>query len=274
MPIYSYPDELRSPPVSVVELVRCTLPAAGRHIHDFPVLVYHACAGLVEVVAAGAPVEPAPDADRADAVAVFFDPAALGEGARSPWPTWRTHPLLFPFLHGHHGGLLRLEVPASRRAFWHTTLTAIDTEVSGRREGYRQASVAHLTVLLIELARMVDNVVVDLRHSGEPLLAKVFEVIDDRIGGPLSLCDVARECGITPGYLTTVVRRRTGRTVQEWIIERRMADARSLLLGTDLAVQEVAWRVGISDAGYFARVFRAAHGMSPRVWRQQHVRTA
>lgn len=41
MPIYSYPDEHRSPPVTVMDLQRCTLPAAGRHIHDFPVLLYH-----------------------------------------------------------------------------------------------------------------------------------------------------------------------------------------------------------------------------------------
>ncbi|PRC51770.1 AraC family transcriptional regulator, partial [Mycobacterium sp. ITM-2017-0098] len=67
---------------------------------------------------------------------------------------------------------------------------------------------------------------------------------------------------------------RTGRTVQEWIVERRMAEARSLLLGTDLAVQEVAARVGIADPGYFTRVFRHAHGDSPRTWRAKQVRTA
>ncbi|EUA52605.1 helix-turn-helix domain protein [Mycobacterium xenopi 3993] len=47
--------------------------------------------------------------------------------------------------------------------------------------------------------------------------------------------------------MTTIVRRRTGRTVQEWIIERRMAEARSLLADTDLPVREVARRVGICD---------------------------
>jgi len=274
VPIYSYPDDHRSPPVTVTDLQHCTLPAAGRHIHDFPVLLYHASTGLVDVVAAGAAVDRPPDADHGDAVAIFFDPAALGDGARSPWPTWRAHPLLFPFLHGHHGGLLRLEVPATRRAFWQTTLTSIAGELDDRREGYQQASLAHLTVLLIELARMADNVVIDLQRSGEPLLAKVFEVIEQNLAQPVSLRDVARECGITPGYLTTVVRRRTGRTVQEWIAERRMAEARSLLLGTDLAVQEVARRVGIADPGYFSRMFRSAHGISPRVWREQHVRTA
>lgn len=71
--------------------------------------------------------------DRIGAIALFFEPAALGEGARSPWPRWRAHPLLFPFLHGYHGGLLRLEVPASRREFWDATVASVDAEVTDRR---------------------------------------------------------------------------------------------------------------------------------------------
>ncbi len=48
---------------------------------------------------------------------------------------------------------------------------------------------------------------------------------------------------MTSGLLTTVVRRKTGRPVQEWITERRMAQARRLLAETDLTVTEVGRRV-------------------------------
>ena len=123
---------------------------------------------------------------------------------------------------------------------------------------------------MIDIARLADDVVGDLRRSGEPLLADVFAVIDRRHAEPMSLRDVACEVGMTPGHLTTVVRRRTGRTVQEWIIERRMAEARNLLADTDLPVGEVARRVGMSDPGYFSRQFRRIHGTSPRGWRSAH----
>jgi AraC-like DNA-binding protein len=94
-------------------------------------------------------------------------------------------------------------------------------------------------------------------------------MIDCHRGEPLSLSDVARELGMTPGHLTTVVRRRTGRTVQDWIIERRMAEARILLSDTELPVAEIARRVGMSDPGYFSRQFRRIHGTSPREWRRR-----
>src|ERR1700761_4877010 len=104
------------------------------------------------------------------------------------------------------------------------------------------------------------------------MLADVFAVIDQRNAGLLSLRDVAREVGLTPGHLTTVLRRRTGRTVQDWIIERRMAEARRLLAETDVPVAEVARRVGMPDPGYFSRLFRRTHGASPRTWRARPVR--
>jgi len=87
-------------------------------------------------------------------------------------------------------------------------------------------------------------------------------------GERISLKDVARAVSLSPGHLTTVLRRKTGRTVQEWIAERRMVEARRLLVETDLSVEEVGRRVGYGDAGYFVRSFRRAHGATPLGWRR------
>ncbi len=266
VPVYQYRTDPHTPPISVIrhgDRVR----GLGRHIHDFPALCYLPATGAVYVVAAGEVLDPLQFSDIDGGVAVLFDPAALGEDGRSPWPTWRTHPLLFPFLHGRSGGLLRLDVPKTLQLQWDSTIGSIEAELTGRQDGYQQAALAYLTLLLIDLARLAGDVVEDLKRSGEPVLADVFAVIDRRHCETLSLRDVADEVGLTPGHLTTVVRRRTGRTVQEWIIERRMAEARKLLTETGIPISEVARRVGISDPGYFSRLFRRTHGSSPRSWR-------
>ncbi len=151
------------------------------------------------------------------------------------------------------------------------SIGAIEDELAARRDGYQQAALAHLTLLLIEIARLAGDVVDDLRRSGEPLLADVFAVIERHHSETLSLRDVARELAMTPGHLTTIVRRRTGRTVQEWITERRMAEARDLFSETELPISEVARLVGMTDPGYFSRVFRRMHGTSPRQWRGRRV---
>ena len=253
VPIYQYRTDPDTSPVSVHRHLG-DLGERGRHIHDFPALWYVPAAGVVYVAAPGEVLDPEQLENLDAGVAVFFDPAALGEDGRSPWPAWRGHPLLFPFLHGHSGGVLRLEVPAARQSMWDNVIRSIETELTARQEGHRQAALAYLTLLLIELARLARDVVADLRRSGEPLLADVFSVIDRRHAEALSLRDVASEVGMTPGHLTTVVRRRTGRTVQEWIIERRMAEARILLEQTGSSGR----RDRPAGRGFRSRLFQPA----------------
>ncbi len=270
VPVYAYPAADSTPPLSVVRLTDGDVVEHRRHIHDFPVLWYLPATGALYVVAAGAAVDPLQVHRDGDGIGIFFDASALGEDAGSPWPTWRSHPLLFPFLHGQRGGLMRLHVHAGRRPRWDAAIASIESELAVRQAGYRQAALAELTLLLIDVARLADDVVGDLRRSGEPLLADVFAVIEQHIGEPLSLRDVARELNLTAGHLTTVVRRRTGRTVQDWILERRMTEARTLLADTDLPIQEIGRRVGMPDAAYFSRAFRRTHGASPREWRSRN----
>jgi AraC family transcriptional regulator, transcriptional activator of pobA len=47
-----------------------------------------------------------------------------------------------------------------------------------------------------------------------------------------------------------------------------MAQARRLLVETDLGVEEVGRSVGYDDPGYFVRSFRRIHGVTPRAWRR------
>ncbi len=255
------------------------------HAHDFPGLAYFPTsggilrtgrrawpieAGDLYVIAPGDVMGHIHAADLADADGwgVFFIADALGPDVPGAHLAWRTHPLLFPFVRGGAIGALRLRVPEPDRPAWLARVRALDDELTRRADGYREAALAHLVLLLVAVSRLAADVVGDLRENSEPLLAEVFAVIEERYPEPLSLRDVAAAVNISPGHLTSTVRRRTGRTVQEWITERRMVQARRLLAATDLPVGEVGRRVGFPDAGYFARTFGRVHGISPARWRR------
>lgn len=261
-------------------------PLAADHTHDFFVLTYVADAPPGSPVRAGDLLVVAPgDLVGATALgiaehdwrslsgwAVLFDADLLGaQPATSPL-AWGTHPLLAPFVGGRSPGIARLSVPPEARPAWTARVEALEAELAERRSGYHAAAVAHLTLLLVEVARLADadgRIVADLQDNREPLLGEVFAVIERRYAEPLSLRDVARAVGRSPGHLTTRVRERTGRTVLEWITERRMMEARRLLATTDAPVAAIGAAVGVPDPGYFARLFRREHGVSPAAWRDR-----
>ena len=257
---------------------------AGTHAHDFPLMAYSESssgplssdspsfsleAGDLLVVAPGTvmgPFDPT-HPGHASGWAVSFTAEVLGPDVPGSSFAWRTHPLLFPFVRGQATGVLRRSVAPEDRAEWSRRFEALARELAERRDGYREAAIAHLTLLLVAASRLATDVVDDLRVNQEPLLADVFEVIERHYAEPLSLQDVARAVSLSPGHLTTTVRRRTGRTVQDWITDRRMVEARRLLAGSTLTMAEIGRRVGYADAGYFARVFRRVHGVTPTDWR-------
>ncbi|MHA6620484.1 AraC family transcriptional regulator [Pseudonocardia sp. DLS-67] len=288
-PVYGYRRLPGVPPVGVVRIREGHTNPDGivrphPHAHDFLVLVYvergggrlqlddRECrvgAGDVLVVAPGEVVTFVERAlHDADGWSVYFPPDVMEPGHLRPLLSWRAHPLLFPFVRGVAGGAQRLSVPPGQRAAFVEHLEGLDREVRERRDGCDEAALAHLTLLLVAISRLAADVSDDLALRDEPLLAAVFDAVEAGFRGPLSLGDVAAAVGLTPGHLTTVVGRKTGRTVQQWITERRMVEARRLLVDTELTVEAVAARVGYRDPGYFARRFRNAHGASPREWRR------
>ena len=284
--LYTYERLPGVPPVSVVRLVGPRLPAGDHaHAHDFLVLAYFergggslrvsgrecpVVAGDAFVIAPGEVVGPgtAGGLEASEAWAAFFPPEVLEPRAPGAFLSWRAHPLLFPFLGRAAGGAERLRVPCGQRTVWSERFSALERELGQRRDGYNEAVLAHLTLLLVGVSRLAADVVGDLRLQDEPLLAAVFDFIEGHYDQPISLADVARAVALSPGHLTTVVGRRTGRTVQQWIAERRMAEARRLLVDTDLTIAAIAASVGYRDAGYFIKSFKRSHTVTPIRWRR------
>jgi AraC family transcriptional activator of pobA len=283
VPLVGYPRTAGLPAISVQRRRHpaAPLPVPGSHAHDFLVLLYveeggHVLrvdgrdraltAGDAFVVAPGAVVAPTRSPGDTETWVVFFPADAVDPTAPAALVSWRTHPLLSPFVGGTRSGGQRLHLPPAERAAWLGRLTDLDTELRERRDGYADAARAHLTLLLVQLGRL--HPAEPATREIEPLLAAVLDLIDERYHEPISLRDVADGIGLTPGHLTTAVSRRTGRTVQQWITERRMREARRLLADTDLTIGEIAPRVGYREAGYFVRRFRTAHGVTPAAWRR------
>jgi AraC family transcriptional regulator len=101
-----------------------------------------------------------------------------------------------------------------------------------------------------------------------PRLHKVFEFIELNYHQKISLKEVAQAVGYSSAYLTDLVRHLTRKTVNDWIVERRIVEASILLLETDDSVEKIALKVGYQNMNHFYCQFRCYHKNTPCAWRK------
>jgi transcriptional regulator GlxA family with amidase domain len=104
----------------------------------------------------------------------------------------------------------------------------------------------------------------------DPRIARAVAFIEAHIHEPMTVPQIAAHVSLSVSQLTRLFRRDTGTTPTAYLHQMRMQLARALIERTSLSVTEVMRQVGIADPSHFARDFRRAHGLSPRLFREQH----
>ncbi|WP_077623297.1 AraC family transcriptional regulator [Sediminibacillus massiliensis] len=131
-----------------------------------------------------------------------------------------------------------------------------------------------MTSLLIELSEQtishsISTDVKDMHLS----LNEIIEWTRINALEGISVGDVADKFCYHKDYLSRFFKKKTGKTLQEYIHVLRMSKAKELLIGTRLGVKDVANRVGISDEKYFMRLFKKYEKMTPTQYRRAFNKT-
>lgn len=94
------------------------------------------------------------------------------------------------------------------------------------------------------------------------------EILQSRLAARITMADVASECGLTASYFARAFRRTVGMSPHRYLTEMRVKEAKSYLLGSTLALADIALLCGFGDQSYFTRVFTTVVGTSPGAWRR------
>ncbi|MGX5820097.1 AraC family transcriptional regulator [Chitinophaga lutea] len=84
----------------------------------------------------------------------------------------------------------------------------------------------------------------------------------------LRVQDLAEMQHLHANYLNQVIRSKTGKTINTWIAERTVAEARALLQHTAQPVKEIAYLLGFSEVPHFSNYFKKQTGQSPASFRK------
>ena len=96
---------------------------------------------------------------------------------------------------------------------------------------------------------------------------KVKQYIDDNYSKPLKLAELADLVGMSPVAFSRFFRRRTDRTLSDYIVDIRLGHAARMLVDTTKNVSEICYECGFNNLSNFNRTFKAKRHYTPREFR-------
>jgi AraC family transcriptional regulator, transcriptional activator FtrA len=89
-----------------------------------------------------------------------------------------------------------------------------------------------------------------------------------RLHQPLDVAAMARHASVSPRTFARRFREETGTTPLQWLLSRRVQEARRLLEETDLPIDAVAWQAGFGTAASLRDHFRRVTATTPTAYRR------
>ncbi len=102
-----------------------------------------------------------------------------------------------------------------------------------------------------------------IHNRAEEYFRQFTELLGEHYKHERSVGFYARQLCITPKYLTTLIKRISGKSVSEWIDNYVILEAKTLLKYSNMSVQEIAYYLNFSNQSFFGSYFKRNAGMSP-----------
>ncbi len=114
----------------------------------------------------------------------------------------------------------------------------------------------------------VDNLD-NLSHRNEDYLNKFMELLGKNFYKERNIGFYASQICVTPKYLTSLIKRVSGKSAGQWIDESIVLEAKHLLKYSNMTVQEIADYLNFPNQSFFAQYFRRQTGMTPSNYKKQ-----
>ena len=140
-------------------------------------------------------------------------------------------------------------------------LTEIFTSAQGE---YLSTISARVKLALIKLTEALDD------NALPPFMVESLDkYIRENCSDEISGTEIGAVFGYHPYYISTMLKERRGMTVKQYVNDYRLKLAKRMLAYGNTSIADIADACGFSDASYFAKIFKADTGMSPKDYRNE-----
>lgn len=123
---------------------------------------------------------------------------------------------------------------------------------------------AYFEELISEAGRLIRS----KKDTHDPIISFTLRYMEEHFSEELSLDIVASKLNITSGYLSTYFKEMTGANFVDYVNEFRIKQAQTLLLQSELKIQDIALKAGYMTLSSFNRTFKKFTGVTPTEYRR------
>ncbi len=110
----------------------------------------------------------------------------------------------------------------------------------------------------------------ELQELYSPDIREAIGFISRNFTKPIRMEDTAREVNLQSSYFSSKFKLQTGYSFVEYLTNMRVENAKKLLSGSGMKINQVSACSGFEDTRYFSRVFKKHTGMTPTEYRKRN----
>jgi AraC-like DNA-binding protein len=124
-----------------------------------------------------------------------------------------------------------------------------------------------LIIFILRITTAPENLTADDPNS---LGYRIKEYIDENYTCDISLNNIANHFYLSPYYISHIFKKEIGLSTINYLISRRIGEAKKLLLTSNATIEEISGKVGYENCNYFSILFKKITGTSPGRFRHDN----
>ena len=155
-----------------------------------------------------------------------------------------------------------------------STVQLIQEYHSRTKEESTVEAVQYLLYALLELVSKLYLPVIKnnslLQTRSQDIIEHFFELLNEHGHLQRSVLFYSDQLHLSPQYLSSLIKKETGKPIKQWISYRVIKHAKELLKTTSLSIKEVSNQLQFVDSSLFCRYFRRCTGITANTYRENY----
>lgn len=104
-------------------------------------------------------------------------------------------------------------------------------------------------------------------NDSDSVLERIYNYIVENCDKKINLTELSEKFFISNTHLIRLFKNAYNKTPYDFYLEKKLEKSKTMLINTNLQIQEISRKLAFSDTHYYSRLFKKNYGISPQSYR-------